>query len=79
MGGAQWDGMDGRNKKRKGDTEMKGKKYIVTATSLSVYTVEITALNKEHALEKAGLIDGGEWKEINVGDWQVEDAREVTE
>jgi len=57
---------------------MKGKKYIVTATSYTVYTVEVTALTKEHAMEKAGLMDGSEWTESNLsGDWQIESAREI--
>ena len=57
---------------------MKGKKYIVTATSCAVYTIEVIALTEEHAMEKAALMDGGEWTENKLfGDWQIESAREI--
>jgi len=70
--------MERGDKKRKGKRKMKGKKYIVTATSYTVYTVEVTALTKEHAMEKAGLMDGSEWTENKLsGDWQIESAREI--
>lgn len=57
---------------------MKQKKYLVFCTSTADLTAYVTARNKEEAIEKT---ERGEWDDISednsIGDFRVEDAKEV--
>jgi hypothetical protein len=55
------------------------KKWLVHASSMSYYTLEVTAETEEKALEIANDTDGGAWKELDDrGDWEIgEKAEEV--
>jgi hypothetical protein len=74
---SKWDGVDGDNKKRKGDKKMK--KYIVIAQSITQYELEVSAKDEYEALDKAANMDGAEWSEDSPsGDWEILRAEEVT-
>jgi hypothetical protein len=48
------------------------KKWLVHASSMSYYTLEVAAETEEKALEIAYETDGGAWKEIDDrGDWEI--------
>jgi hypothetical protein len=77
MGGAEWNGMERGNKKRKGEHEMK--KWKVYATSITQYEIEVDANSKYEAFDMALSIDGGDWSETRgyQPDWEVKRAEEV--
>jgi hypothetical protein len=52
------------------------KKYKVTASSISYYTIEIEAANEGEAWQAAKDADGSEFKEIGLGDWAILDINE---
>lgn len=52
------------------------KKYKVTASSISYYTIEIEAENEGEAWQAAKDADGSEFKEIGLGDWAILDINE---
>ena len=58
---------------------MKMKKFKVYATSVIQYEIEIMAKDKYDALDRAELIDGGDWAEDEryCSDWEVTRAEEV--
>jgi len=54
------------------------KKWLVHASSMSYYTLEVAAETEEKALEIANDTDGGAWKELDDrGDWEIEKAEEI--
>jgi hypothetical protein len=57
------------------------KKWLVHASSMSYYTLEVAAETEEKALEIASDADGGAWKELDDrGDWEIgEKAEEIPE
>lgn len=56
---------------------MKLKKYIVNASCITYYQVEVKAKDRYDAMDRAGNIDGGDWVEI-VGDtdWEITGAEQ---
>jgi len=53
------------------------KKYTVTASSITYYTVEIEAENDEEAWDIAHSADGGDFTQDGMGDWEIIEVREV--
>lgn len=54
------------------------KTYIVTASSITYYTLEIEAENQYDAYDIAHNADGGDFTPDGVGDWAIVEIREVT-
>lgn len=52
------------------------KKYRVVSSQLVYHVTEIEAEDEEQALEIAWE-DNCDWKEFQLGDWEIDDVREV--
>ena len=55
------------------------KKYKVTATYVVVCEAIIEAPFEEEAWAIANETDGGQFKQIDSGDWEIEDVKEIKE
>lgn len=55
------------------------KKFKVIASSITYYKIEIEAETEDEAWQIAKDTDGGEFKEIALGDWAKVDIAEVTD
>jgi hypothetical protein len=55
------------------------KKYQVTASSITYYTLEIEAESQEDAFLIAKAADGGDFEPDGFGDWEICDVAEVTQ
>lgn len=55
------------------------KKFKVIASSITYYKIEIEAETEDEAWQIAKDTDGGEFKEIALGDWAQVDIAEVTD
>lgn len=55
------------------------KKYQVTASSISYFTLEIEAENAEEAFLIAKATDGGSFEPDGFGDWSINDVTEIKE
>jgi hypothetical protein len=52
------------------------KTWVVYATDLRVYRVEVVAKTKKDAIIIASELDGSEFSEMeNSGDWEIEDEK----
>jgi hypothetical protein len=47
-------------------------KYTVTATYITTCTTEVNANDADHAYQKAKEMDGGDFKQRDLGDWKIE-------
>lgn len=54
------------------------KKYIITASSITYYTLEIEADSLEEAQDHARAADGGDFTQDGMGDWEIVEVREAT-
>jgi hypothetical protein len=54
------------------------KTYIITASSITYYTLEIEADSLEEAQDHAHAADGGDFTQDGVGDWEIVEVREAT-
>lgn len=54
------------------------KKYIITASSITYYTLEIEAESLEEAQDHARTADGGDFWQDGIGDWEIVEVREAT-
>ena len=53
------------------------KKYTVTASSITYYTLEIEADSYAEARDIAHSADGGDFTQDGIGDWEIIEVREV--
>ena len=53
------------------------KKYIITASSITYYTLEIEADSLEEAQDHARAADGGDFEPDGDGDWEIYSVAEV--
>lgn len=53
------------------------KTYKIIATSMTYYTLEIQAENEDEAWGIAQEADGGDFREIDQGDWEIYSVAEV--
>lgn len=52
--------------------------YLVSAKSISYVDVLVEADSPDEAIEYAETLDGGEFDTTPYGDWEMDDAEEVT-
>lgn len=52
------------------------KRYTVTASSITYYTLEIEAENDDEAFAIAKSADGGDFVEDGIGDWEIVEVKE---
>ena len=52
-------------------------KYIITASSISYYKLEVEADSSDEAWQIGKDADGGDFKEIGLGDWEIVDVKEA--
>jgi hypothetical protein len=55
------------------------KKFKVIASSITYYKIEIEAETEGEAWQLAKDADGGDFKEIGLGDWDICDISELSE
>jgi len=53
------------------------KKFKVTASSITYYTIEIEAETELRAWQLAKEADGGDFKQEGEGDWKIYDVKEA--
>lgn len=53
------------------------KKYIITASSITYYTLEIEAADHDEAYDIAHNADGGDFTQDGMGDWEIVEIREA--
>lgn len=54
------------------------KKYKVTASSITYFTIEIEAESEDAAWMEAKYADGSDFIPDGEGDWEIMDIKEVT-
>jgi len=54
------------------------KTYIITASSITYYTLEIEAESLEEAQDHAHAADG-DFTQDGIGDWEIIEVREATQ
>jgi hypothetical protein len=54
------------------------KKYIITASSITYYTLEVEADSYDEARDIAYNADGGDFTQDGMGDWEIVEVREAT-
>jgi hypothetical protein len=54
------------------------KKFIITASSITYYTLEVEADSLEEAQDHARGADGGDFEQDGIGDWEIVEVRELT-
>jgi hypothetical protein len=54
------------------------KKFVITASSITYYTLEVEADNLEEAQDHARAADGGDFTQDGIGDWEIVEVRELT-